>query len=68
MGSSCNVCDEDDPHRAAIWRYNADGQAARCSLADLRDAVGIAFQPGTGALSATDNGRDELGDDLPPQR
>ena len=33
----------------------------------LRNAVGLAVQPGTGALWATNNGRDLMGDDLPPE-
>jgi glucose/arabinose dehydrogenase len=67
MGSSCNVCNEDDPHRAAIWRYNADGTGGTLFASGLRNAVGIATQPGSGALWATNNGRDELGDDQPPE-
>jgi glucose/arabinose dehydrogenase len=67
MGSSCNVCEEDNPHRAAIWRYNADGTAGELFARGLRNAVGIAIQPVSGALWATNNGRDELGDDLPPE-
>ena len=67
MGSSCNVCIEEDGRRAAIWRYNADGSAGALFASGLRNAVGIAFQPGAGVLWATNNGRDELGDDVPPE-
>jgi glucose/arabinose dehydrogenase len=65
-GSSCNVCIEDDPRRAAILRYEIDGSGEQIFATGLRNAVGFAWQPGTGALYATDNGRDLLGDDFPP--
>lgn len=67
IGSSCNVCDEDDPRRAAVVAYSsseADGERAYAS--GLRNAVGLAIHPATGELWATDNGRDLMGDDLPP--
>ena len=67
IGSSCNVCDEDDPRRAAIVRYNPDGSGEEVYASGLRNAVGITFRPGTDELWATNNGRDMLGDDLPPE-
>ncbi len=66
IGSSCNVCVEEDRRRAAIVRYEADGRGEQLYATGLRNAVGFTFQPGTGALYATDNGRDLLGDDFPP--
>lgn len=66
IGSSCNVCIEDDPRRAAIVRYELDGSDERLYATGLRNAVGFDWQPGTGDLYATDNGRDFLGDDFPP--
>ncbi len=67
VGSSCNVCEEDDPRRAAILRYNSDGSGEEIFASGLRNAVGITFRPGTDELWATNNGRDMLGDDLPPE-
>jgi glucose/arabinose dehydrogenase len=67
VGSSCNVCDEEDPRRAAIVRYNPDGSGEEIYARGLRNAVGITFRPGTDELWATNNGRDMLGDDLPPE-
>jgi len=66
VGSSCNVCVEDDPRRAAIVRYRPDGSNEELYATGLRNAVGFDWQPATGELFATDNGRDLLGDDLPP--
>lgn len=67
VGSSCNVCKETDQRRAAIWQYNADGSGGRLYARGLRNAVGLAWQPGTDNLYATNNGRDNLGDDTPPE-
>jgi len=68
VGSSCNVCDESDPRRAAVVVY--DGLRAtgeRVFARGLRNAVGLAVHPESGELWATNNGRDMLGDDLPPE-
>lgn len=67
VGSSCNVCIEDDPRRATIVRYRSDGSEEMIYAEGLRNAVGIAFRPGTNELWATNNGRDWLGDDQPPE-
>ncbi|MEJ2600107.1 MAG: sorbosone dehydrogenase family protein [Anaerolineales bacterium] len=67
IGSSCNVCIEEDQRRAAIMAYNPDGSNERLYARGLRNAVGITFRPGTSELWATNNGRDMLGDDLPPE-
>jgi glucose/arabinose dehydrogenase len=66
IGSSCNVCAEEDPRRAAIVRYRPDGSGEEIVARGLRNSVGFDWQPGTGQLYATDNGRDLLGDDFPP--
>jgi glucose/arabinose dehydrogenase len=68
IGSSCNVCRENDPRRAAIVVYDGpDGGGERVLASGLRNAVGLAVHPATGQLWATNNGRDLLGDDLPPE-
>jgi glucose/arabinose dehydrogenase len=67
IGSSCNVCEERDKRRAAIVRYNLDGTGESLFATGLRNAVGIALRPGTSELWATNNGRDWLGDNLPPE-
>jgi hypothetical protein len=43
-----------------------DGSAEHIFASGLRNAVGLAFNERTGTIWATDNGRDWLGDDLPP--
>jgi glucose/arabinose dehydrogenase len=67
VGSSCNVCEERDPRRAAILQFNPDGTGGRIFAQGIRNPVGITFQPQTGELWATNNGRDWLGDNLPPE-
>jgi len=67
IGSSCNVCVEEDERRATIMRYNPDGRGGEIYAQGLRNAVGITFRPGTDELWATNNGRDWLGDDQPPE-
>jgi cytochrome c553 len=66
VGSSCNVCEEEDTRRAAMLRFQPDGSQPEIVAKGLRNSVGFDWQPGTGALYATDNGRDLLGDDFPP--
>ncbi len=66
VGSTCNVCREEDGRRAAIVRYNADGSGEELFATGLRNAVGLAFAPTTGTLWATVNERDWRGDDQPP--
>jgi glucose/arabinose dehydrogenase len=66
-GSSCNVCIEKDPRRAAVSEYNPDGSGQRVFAKGLRNAVGIALNPKTDTIWVTVNGRDWLGDDLPPE-
>ena len=67
VGSSCNICEERDPRRAAIARYNPDGTGEEIFAKGLRNSVGIAFHPESGELWGTDNGRDWLGDNVPPE-
>jgi len=65
-GSSCNVCIEDNPRRATIMRFRPDGSDLQVYASGLRNSVGFDWSPKDGALYATDNGRDWLGDDFPP--
>ena len=67
VGSSCNACREEDARRAAILRFNADGSGMGTYARGLRNAVGFAWHPTTMEMWATDNGRDWLGDELPPE-
>lgn len=66
IGSSCNVCNEQDERRAAITKCNTDGTGCKIYAKGLRNSVGFVFHPATDVMYATENGRDMLGDDIPP--
>ena len=66
IGSSCNVCEEREQQRAVVMEYLPDGSGGRVFAEGIRNAVGFVFHPVTGEIWATENGRDALGDDLPP--
>jgi len=66
FGSSCNVCIEKDKRRASMMRYRPDGSGEEIYAGGLRNSEGFDWSPVDGALYATDNGRDLLGDDFPP--
>ncbi|HEY6049634.1 MAG TPA: sorbosone dehydrogenase family protein [Thermoanaerobaculia bacterium] len=55
-----------EERRADILEYQPDGKGFRIFASGIRNAVGIAVQPGTGELWASVNERDDLGDDLVP--
>jgi len=65
IGSSCNVCREDD--RAIIAQYNIDGTGRRVYATGVRNAVGMTLHPRTGRLWATNNGHDNQGNDIPAE-
>jgi len=65
VGSTCNVCIEEHPYRAAMLRMRPDGSDVSVYATGLRNTVGFDWQPGTGRLYGTDNGRDLLGNDVP---
>jgi glucose/arabinose dehydrogenase len=65
VGAPCNICDAGDPY-AAIWRMNPDGTGMEIFARSVRNTVGFAWQPETDIMFFTDNGRDWLGDNEPP--
>jgi glucose/arabinose dehydrogenase len=67
IGSSCDDCVETDPRRAGVMVFNLDGSGGRVFSSGLRNAVGLANNPITGEVWATNNGRDTLGDNIPPE-
>ncbi len=66
VGAPCNVCDTNDSDYASILRMDADGSNLEPYVQGVRNSVGFDWDPQTGELWFTDNGRDMLGDDLPP--
>ena len=66
VGSSSNIELEKDQRRAAVLVSDADGKNSRIYASGLRNAVGLAVEPVSGAVWVSVNERDELGDNLPP--
>lgn len=67
VGAPCNICEPDKPVYASLMRMNADGSQAEVIANGIRNSVGFDWEPGSGHLFFNDNGRDMLGDDLPPE-
>ncbi len=67
VGSSCDVCRENDPERAIVLQFNADGMGRRVFARGLRNAIGLDLHPVTGELWATNNCHTEAVDSLPPE-
>lgn len=66
VGSGSNINTGEAPIRAAITICDLDGKNARLFATGLRNPVGLAIEPVTGAVWTSVNERDELGDNLPP--
>jgi len=64
VGAPCNVCDRDPPY-ASITRLKPDGTGMEVFARGVRNSVGFDWDPKTKDLWFTDNGRDNMGDDVP---
>jgi glucose/arabinose dehydrogenase len=64
VGAPCNICEPGDPY-ASITRINSDGTGLEIVARGIRNSVGFAWDPRTRDLWFTDNGRDNLGDEIP---
>ncbi|MDH3613826.1 MAG: PQQ-dependent sugar dehydrogenase [Gammaproteobacteria bacterium] len=66
IGAPCNICDRGAEGFAQIIRMNLDGSGREIYAEGIRNSVGFTWHPDTGELWFTDNGRDMMGDDIPP--
>lgn len=66
VGAPCNVCRSEEPLYATITRLDPDTGAMEIFAHGVRNSVGFDWNPRTGVLWFTDNGRDWLGDNQPP--
>lgn len=66
VGAPCNICAPEENIFTSMVRLNADGSGLEIIARGIRNSVGFDWHPVTGELYFTDNGRDYLGDDLPP--
>jgi glucose/arabinose dehydrogenase len=66
VGAPCNICKSEDPVYASITRIRPDGSGREVYASGVRNTVGFTWHPETEELWFTDNGRDWLGNDRPP--
>jgi glucose/arabinose dehydrogenase len=69
VGSNSNAGENGLPvenQRAAVWEIDVNNGAHRVFASGLRNPVGLAWEPQSGALWVAVNERDELGSDLVP--
>ncbi len=66
VGAPCNVCLPKDERYATIMRMNPDGSGLEVYARGVRNTVGFDWHPRSAELWFTDNGRDLMGDDIPP--
>lgn len=66
VGAPCNVCKREDERYASILRMNLDGSGLELVGSGVRNTVGFDWHPDNDELWFTDNGRDLMGDDIPP--
>ncbi|MCB9281964.1 MAG: sorbosone dehydrogenase family protein [Lewinellaceae bacterium] len=65
VGAPCNICESKDEIFNTITRINPDGTGLEIVQRGVRNSVGFTWDPDTGDLWFTDNGRDNLGDNKP---
>lgn len=66
IGAPCNVCEKKDSRYSTIMRMKPDGTGLEIFAKGVRNTVGFDWHPVTKELWFTDNGRDWLGDNSPP--
>ncbi|MEM7487006.1 MAG: sorbosone dehydrogenase family protein [Bacteroidota bacterium] len=66
VGAPCNICESEDERFASITRMDPDGTNREIFAKGVRNTVGFTWHPETKDFWFTDNGRDMMGDDIPP--
>lgn len=66
VGAPCNICNPEKEIYGSLLRMNADGSGMEILARGIRNTVGFDWEPRTQHLMFNDNGRDYLGDDVPP--
>lgn len=67
VGAPCNICESKDPRFASILRMDPNNGSTSVYAAGIRNTVGLAWHPQSKQLWFSENGRDMLGDDVPPE-
>jgi glucose/arabinose dehydrogenase len=66
VGAPCNACVPDKVWYARILRMSLDGKVLEYFAEGVRNAGGFDWNPASGIFWFDDNGRDDMGDDKPP--
>lgn len=66
IGAPCDACLSEDTRFATIARMKSDGSDFQIYAKGIRNSVGFDWDPTTQHLWFTDNGRDWMGDNIPP--
>jgi glucose/arabinose dehydrogenase len=66
VGAPCNVCLPDSTWYSRIFMMSLDGKSIELFAEGVRNSVGFDWNPEARTFWFTDNGRDEMGDDFPP--
>ncbi len=66
IGAPCNICEPDAKIFTSLVRLTPDGKKMEILARGIRNTVGFDWQPKTHYLYFSENGRDNLGDDVPP--
>ena len=66
VGAPCNICEPDPDRYANMTRLDVHTGKIEVLARGVRNSVGFDWHPLTGELWFTDNGRDWLGDNAPP--
>lgn len=72
VGAPCNICETnggekfDNPDYSSILKYNLETGEKKWAAKGVRNSVGFDWHPDSGELWFSDNGRDWMGDDIPP--
>ncbi|MGO3299492.1 MAG: PQQ-dependent sugar dehydrogenase [Pseudoalteromonas sp.] len=65
VGVPCNICAEDERF-GRIFALDTNTKQLKTLAKGIRNSVGFDYHPSTQALWFSDNGRDMMGDDMPP--
>jgi glucose/arabinose dehydrogenase len=66
VGAPCNICERQEPIYSSITRLSPQGGKPEIFARGIRNTVGFDWHPQTRELWFTENGRDRMGDDTPP--
>ncbi len=66
IGVPCNICERENPLFGSILTFDIGAKIWSVYATGIRNSVGFDWHPDSGELWFSDNGRDSIGDDIPP--